>query len=248
MSLIASSGRELSIAEIAAQTGLNESGAYRLLRTLEAQGFVSRQSRERRYGTGPRLVALAATVMQNLSLRAVGRPHLESLRDLTSETVSLHVRVGQHRVCVDSVEGIHAIRRVIAVGETVPMYAGPTGKVMLAFVPAPERAAILAWAGSSGQDVTRIREMVDAAGRDGYLIDVGDRTPGVAALSVPVFAGDGSMGAITISGPENRWTPETMRGFVNDAREAAKTMSTSLGAQATDSAHGRVPGASEAVA
>lgn len=227
--LIAERGQPLSIADIAELTGLNESGAYRLVRTLEYHQLVSRETRERRYGTGPRLVALSATVMQKMSIRAAARPHLESLRDLTSETVSLHVRTGLHRICIDSVEGVHPIRRVIAAGETVPMYAGPTSKVMLAFLSAGELASILSWAGSCGEDVGRIRRMVTAAKRDGYLIDVGDRTPGVGGLSVPVFSADGSIGAITISGPANRWTPEAMRGFAEDACAAAGAVSASLG-------------------
>ena len=71
--------------------------------------------------------------------------------------------------------------------------------------------------------------MVEAAKRNPYLIDVGDRPPGVGALSVPVFAGDGSIGAITISGPASRRTPEAMRAHVKDASTAARIASTTLG-------------------
>src|SRR5262249_15187342 len=155
---------------------------------LEERGMVRRDPVSKKYRIGPALLSLSAIAIRKADLPQVARPYLGRLRDLTSETVSLHVRLGDERVCIAGAESSQVIQRVLTLGEPVSLCLGPTGKVILAFLDEADRTAIVARAKAASpaldRDLTQVR-------KDGYLIVTSDRTPGVGAISAPVFDAHG---------------------------------------------------------
>ena len=103
--------------------GFNVSATYRLVQALAEHSLLARERDGRSYGVGGGLVALAATVMQRVDLPEVALPAMERLRELTSETVSVYVRHGRHRICVALLEGLHPMRWVVPVGDRQPLVA-----------------------------------------------------------------------------------------------------------------------------
>jgi DNA-binding IclR family transcriptional regulator len=223
---VARSDEPLGLMEVAAQLEADKSAALRTLSFLEEQGMLRRDAATKKYRIGPALLSLAAIAIRRADLPHVAQPYLDRLRDLTGETVSLHVRVGDERVCIAGAESPQVIQRVLTIGEPVSLCLGPSGKVILAFLPEKERDAILARADVRAQtvegDLLRAR-------RDGCLIVTSDRTPGVGAMSTPVFDSYGVVGSITIAGPEKRWTPRAMRATAGELRDAAAAVSGEIG-------------------
>lgn len=219
----------VSLTELATGSGLTTSTTHRLMRSLEASGLVTRADRGRGYVVGGDLVAMSARVMHDVSLVALARTAMDELGRLTEETVALHLRVGSNRTCIASVEGVHPVRRVIDLGQTLPVYKGPTGKVILAHLPEPERLEVMHRAAQDGEDLERIERQLAGIRRDGYMASVGDRTPGVGGLSVPIFGAQGVLASLTISGPGERWTEEAMRVIAPTVVERAGELSRSLG-------------------
>jgi IclR family KDG regulon transcriptional repressor len=210
----------LGITDLSRSTGFDRAAVYRLMQPLLRHSFVAREPNGKRYLPGPGLVEIWATAMGRDGLRGSARAAMERIAERTNETVSLHLRDDQHRVCIDTVEGRQPIRRVVPLGERLPLYAGPTGKVILAFLPEAEVEAILALAAADGEDVERTREQLEEVRAKGYLAAVSDRIVGVGGLSVPVFNGAGVVAAVTASGPARRFSSEAMEevaGFVSDA-------------------------------
>lgn len=223
---VARSEQPLGLMELAARVDADKSAALRSLAFLEQRGLLSRDAATKKYRIGPVLLTLSAIAIRKADLTQVAQAHLVRLRDLTGETVSLHVRVGDERVCIAGAESAHVIQRVLAIGEPVSLCLGPTGKVILAFLPEEECRAIVARApsrpASLAPDLARAR-------RDGYLIVTSDRTPGVGAISAPVFDAAGVVAAITIAGPEERWTPSAMTLVAATLRDAAAAVSAEIG-------------------
>jgi IclR family transcriptional regulator, KDG regulon repressor len=120
--------------ELAAATGLDKSTASRLLALLCDRGLVARDPATRRYEPGPSLLLLGTRVLDGSMLRATAHSHMQRLRDLSGETVTLQLRVGLQRVCIDGVESLQLVRRVIHIGEANPLYIGVSGKVITAFL------------------------------------------------------------------------------------------------------------------
>ncbi len=227
-----------SLADLAGEVGINRSAAYRLLRELEDQDLVSIQAtgEERRYVPGVALIAMAARLLSRIDLRAAARPYLLRISDETSETVGLHIRYRRFRVCIDVIEGRLPIRRVVPLGETLPLYAGPTGKVIVANLSEPERSRMLAWARDEGEEIRQ--GLLEEIRQKGYFAAVGDRTRGVGGLSVPVFEFTGVTGAITVSGPGDRWNQAAMEAAAPLVKGQCEALSQALGWTADGGAQG----------
>lgn len=217
------------LGELADAVGINRPAAYRLARELEEQGMVQvvTQGDERRYVPGPALIGIAARVLGRINIRVAAQPVLVQIAEATGETVALHLRDRRHRVCISAVEGRHPIRRVIPLGERLPLYAGPTGKVILASLPESERSPILAWAADQGEPVAGY--LLEGIRARGFYAAVGDRVAGVGGLSVPVFDASGVVGAVTVSGPGDRWSQQAMESEGPYVAEQCAALSLLLG-------------------
>ncbi len=225
-------GRPMGLMEIAEATGTDKSTATRLLRSLVKHGFLQRHAVTRQYTAGPALVSLGAAAMKHMDIARAARGQMEAIFHETTESVTLHVPVGLDRVCIDGLESTHALRRGVSLGEVLPMYAGPTGKVIVPHLAAQDRDKVLARAKADGVDTARLGRLVELAGRQGHLALVGDRTPGVGAISVPIFGYGGVAGSLSVAGPEERWGPDRMAAYAPRMLAASHAISAMIGGAA----------------
>ena len=246
--LVAESDEPLSLTEISQRSGFNLSQTHRLVQALAAHGLVARARGGRAYSPGGGLVALAATVMRRVDLPGIAAQAMERLRTLTSETVSLYVHDAQLRVCVAVVDGLHAMRWVVQVGDRQPLYVGLTGKAILAHLPEADAEAVLDAAEHEGLDRARIESQLARVRATGYLADVDDRVRGVGGLSVPIFDTSGVAAALTISGPSDRFSKQEAERTAPAVLEESAAISAALGATApvADSPPRRPPARSRA--
>lgn len=123
----------LSIDDLAARVGLHRSVAYRLLRTLEDHGLVSRDATGAvRLGTG--LAALAAGVAADLQSEAL--PELTAAANDLGMTCFLVVLDHDECVTLASVEPRHAVTAVAQrPGARHPATRGAPGRAVLAQLP-----------------------------------------------------------------------------------------------------------------
>ena len=78
-------------------------------------------------------------------------------------------------------ESTHSLRRVIPIGESLPLYKGAAGKVLLAWAPKEERNRMIVQYGHlSEEEFASIRH-------NGYAITQDESEHGLFALSVPIF-------------------------------------------------------------
>lgn len=173
-----------SLSELQVATGLPRATAYRLAAALEEHGMLRRDV-DGRFELGHGLVPLGQEAARRFPLEEFARPVLAELRDSTGESVQLFVREGAQRRCVVSFESTHGLRWIVPEGALLPLDVGSAGRVL------------------SGD-----------LGRDGWVQSVGEREPGVASVSAPVRAADGSIAAaISVSGPIERLTRQPGKRF-----------------------------------
>jgi DNA-binding IclR family transcriptional regulator len=188
-----------------------------------------RDPRTRTYSMGPRFVSLSVAAVGRFGLAGVAHGALRELRDRTGETVSVHLRVGEARICIDGAESPHGIRRALSVGESVPIFAGPTGKAILAFLPQDALTKAIGAAEAAGHDVAHIRGQMAVLRHKHYLVVTSDRTPGVGAVSTPLFGASGVVASLTVAGPEDRWTIAEMERVAPEVLRVATDISRALG-------------------
>lgn len=229
----------LGVTEISAETGLATSTVHRLLSALEHNRLV-RRSGDRQYALGPLLLQLAHAAATHAGLRDLALPVMRDLRDAVEETVGLHELLGAtDRVTVAQAESRLALRRTYTdLGVPIPLPLGAPGKALLAFLPAAQQELMLsgplvAVTKSTITDPQELRRQLAETRRLGYAVSLAERTPGIRSIAAPIWDHTGHATAcISISAPETRMPLERCRELGVLAKEAAWTISETLGATA----------------
>lgn len=196
---------ELSLIQIAEQTGLYKSTVLRMLASLESALLVVKQS-DGKYVLGPAIASLYAAYQHQQSLETVVLPILEKLMLATNESAAFHVRQGDKRLCLYRVDSKQALRDHIKVGDLLPIDKGAGGKVLRAFEGAGDKLS------------AQIR-------KDMVLAIAGDRVKEISGISSPVFNSEGLIGVITLTMPTYRFDPKQ----VSKVKASAKRLSETLG-------------------
>lgn len=214
---------ELGLTEIANRVNLHKSTVYRLLGSLEARGFVRRTRAADRYRLGYAALELASHVSRSDDLPIVALPDMIALRDELGETISLYVRAGNERVRVQSVEGTQAIRRVARVGQRFPLYVGASGKVLLAYSNESIKAEVLRRDTLPADvDSADLARQLDSVRSRGYAVSIEEREAGAAAVAAPIFdRAENIAASLAVSGPAERFTPETVKRFAQAVQQIA---------------------------
>jgi IclR family acetate operon transcriptional repressor len=235
---LASTDAGLGVNELARRIGVNASTASRLLATLQEAGLVTRD------GTGPyrlglKLVALSDRVLAQLDVRQLARPLLARLVKQTGETATLSLPGELEAITVDFVPSPASVISMARIGRPSVPHATATGKVMLAFSPAPARAPNPSGPGGSGLraytertivDPSALAAELDAVRERGWAEAVGEREPDLAALAAPVPGRRGELAAIIgIQGPTSRLPSAARRALRDPLLAAAAELSRALG-------------------
>jgi len=172
---LANARAPLSIDDLAARVELHRSVAYRLLRTLEDHGLVSRDAAGAvRLGTG--LAALAAGVASDLQAEAL--PELTAAANDLGMTCFLVVLDHEECVTLTSVEPRHAVTAVAQrPGARHPVTRGAPGRAVLAQLP-PRH-----WPDTV--DARLAAEVAEAAER-GWATSHDEVVPSLRAVAVPL--------------------------------------------------------------
>ncbi len=133
LEVLADAREPLTIDQVAERLGVHRSIAYRLLRTLEDHGLVTRDAGGR-LALGARMAALAAGVAHDLQAGAL--PELTAAANELGMTCFLSVLDHEECVTLVSVEPRHGVASVAQrPGTRHPVGVGAPGKVILAAQP-----------------------------------------------------------------------------------------------------------------
>jgi DNA-binding IclR family transcriptional regulator len=234
---VADHSSDATTTSISTRVGLSLSTTSRLMRELEQEGLIERTYENGPYALGRRFLALARSAIQPASLINAALPVMEELRDMSQETVSLHVRQRDLRVCIAQVESRRQVRRVVPVGFEVGINVGATGEVLLAGFPVPDLASYVDSLGISAAERAALEVRLEQIRRDGWALTVDEVEDGLSGIAAAVIAGGQTIAALSISGPSARWTVSVMRGSVPDIMDAARRISLRLAGDSSRSEH-----------
>lgn len=175
LELLADTRSALTIDEIAGQLGVHRSIAYRLLRTLEDHGLITRDSAGA-VTLGARMAALAAGVAHDLQAEAL--PELTAIANELGMTCFLAVLDATECITLASVEPRHAVASVAQrPGARHPTIVGAPGKAILMQLPEVE------WPATAPPSLAA--EVVTARIR-GYATSHDEVIPTVQSVAVPL--------------------------------------------------------------
>lgn len=203
---------QLSLAELAASSGLYKSTILRVLNSLEAGGLVLRDD-DKSYRFGPKLMQWGSLYQKSLRLDHVIRPVLRGLVEAAGESASFFRRDGDSRICLFREDSRQNVRDQIREGDILPLEVGAAGRLLLDFgniaKPASKRRALFAKL---------------------PYVSIGERDTAAAGLAAPVFsAREGLLGALTLSGSITRFTASRIVEMSQMLLQASTALSATLG-------------------
>ncbi len=202
-----------TIATAAAACGLARATARRALHVLCDAGYAETDGK--RFALLPKVLDLGYARLAPLTLSDIAQPHLADLAATAGESASMAVLDGDQVRYVARVAAGRVMRVDITIGTRLPAHATSMGRVLLAGLPAAERADLIRAAdrrpltGRTLVDPAALEAAVDAAARDGWAMVDEELHEGLRSLAVGVRDAAGTVvAAVNVALHVGRATPE----------------------------------------
>ena len=215
---MADAERPLRVADIAERASVSPTSAYRILRALESRGATLRLP-SGSHELGGLIGQLAAAIDHDGLLRLAAAGTMLHLQGACGdETVGLYTRLNTAQmVCIDVLAGRHSIRHVEPMNVALPIAGGATSSVFLAEKYRRQgKAAVESYLRGLPRSIrppslAATLRRLRYTDRYGWTATSNERIPGASALAAGIRTEGGVLlGAITLSGPEYRFTAESV--------------------------------------
>jgi IclR family pca regulon transcriptional regulator len=210
----------LKLREICDRTGLPMPSAFRIVSTLEQDGFLERTA-DGSVRPGVAVLALGSAALRGSSLTQASEGPLERLAQSTGETVNMGVLLDDQVLYLIRLRNSDLVTANVQVGSTLPAVYTSMGKLLLAYLPPEEldrRIGDVSFAPGAGPNAVHDRRQLDARlaeiRRLGYSIQDQELAQGLRSVSVPVFAPGAAQpaAAINIAVATQRHSVDDLRG------------------------------------
>lgn len=223
---------QASLKQLAADTGLHSSTAFRILASLQQHGWVTRDGTGAYYQLGSGLMRFAERAGQGIDLKQAAEPIMAALRDQTGETVNLTLRAGDEVIYVERAISHRLMRVEQVIGSRAPLHVTAVGKLMLGEESAEScldyarRTGLPAYTDNTITAPQALVEAVQRARSQGYAYDDEEAELGVGCIGVLVRDASGkAVAGLSISAPRERRRDE----WVPLLQEAGRQLSQRLG-------------------
>jgi DNA-binding IclR family transcriptional regulator len=229
----------LSNAEISRKLQIPKSSASYILRTLEKQAYLNRDSETGRYRVGLKILSLSRGALSGIDVREVALPIMRNLTHKTSLTCHLAILDGPDAVYIEKVEPEGFIRMDTWVGRRMRVHATSVGKALVAHIPQERLERIVADRGMEKRTpktittMPRLLKELEKVRTQGYAVDDEENNIGARCVGAPVFSQSGSIeAAVGLSGTINQVNAHTMPRILEALKDAVRHISMQLGYRA----------------
>jgi DNA-binding IclR family transcriptional regulator len=233
---VATEPEGLSNAEISRKLKIPKSSASYILRTLEKQAYLNRDSETGKYRVGLKILSLSRGALSGLDVREVALPIMRHLMEKTSLTCHLAILDGPEAVYIEKVEPQGFIRMDTWVGRRMRVHATSVGKALVAHIPQARLEKILSERGMEKRTTktittpSRLLKELEKVRAQGYAVDDEENNLGARCLGAPIFNQQGSIEAsLGLSGTIHQVNAQTMPRIVEALKDAARHVSMQLG-------------------
>jgi DNA-binding IclR family transcriptional regulator len=212
---------ELGVTELSRRLDLHKNNVFRLLATLQLEGYIEQCADSDRYRLGTGCLELGQSYLQSRSLLRRARPLLEELAVQSGETSHLGVMRDFDVVHLDGVGSRGLVGTGLRIGERLPVYCTALGKVLLGCAsnsadPEFDRHPLESHTLDPRTPATivdshKLYDQLRTTALRGYALDLEECEPGLACAAAPVYDSAGRVvAAVSVSGPAFRMREERL--------------------------------------
>jgi len=202
----------VGVTELAEHLGLAKSTAHDHLATLREHGYVTKEGDT--YYLGLRFLDHGTYARDRLSIGEVVSPVIDRLAEDTEETVWFSVAEQSEIVYLFRAVGQRGVDFVCRPGSRIPMHATAPGKAILATY-SNDRVRNIATSQKLTQmtsntvsDIETLLDQLSGIRDSGVAQAVGEEHPNITSIAASISKSSQSVGAISVSGPKDRFTGE----------------------------------------
>ena len=228
---------EWTLGELATAANLPPSTVHRLLKLMQAEGFVESDERTRRYRPGAELFRIGAMLASRMPIVALAMPILRDIVAQSDETalLSLYYPRQLQKAFVAQVESTRSMRYVIELNIRTSLLWGASAHAILAHLDSDTVAQALAQqdpSPASGELPNRneLAKELERIRHEGYAWSAGEGVAMALGLAVPVFGADDTVkGSLSVTYPDFRMDDALNRQLLTLLRDGARNLSEALG-------------------
>lgn len=236
IALLAESTDGLTASDLAERGALSRTTAFRVLKTLCAEGFATQHGSA--YHPGPRLYKVAASLLRRHGYTDSAAPVLRQLSQDTGFTAHVATLEGNRALITDVCDSLSVLRIASRPGSLVWLHCSATGKAMLASMLPDDARRLLESAGYTRRTSRTITDWdamsreLDLVRRRGFAIDDREYHDNVRCVASLIPAASGMPpAAIGITAPSGVLT----RAKVDEVAQRVCAAAADLGLRAPGS-------------
>lgn len=224
-----------NLTEIAADTGLHKSTAYRIINTLVRRGFLTREDNGN-YRIGHKLIETVSFYINELELQTEARPYIAEISAFLGLATYLGVLEGENVVYLEKIAGLLALNSFSQTGARVPAYCSSLGKCLLSglSVDRLERimkdCSFIKFTSATISGIEELHQELIKVRRQGWAIDDEEYEPGHRGIGAPIYDYRGDIiAAISVRGDKHVLTDERIEEVAEYMVKNAMEISVKLG-------------------
>lgn len=184
---------DLGLTAICRDIGIHKSKGFSILNALARYDLVTKDEKTKTYCLGPALMPLARKAREKLDINDIAKQHLQSLAKKTKTSVLLGIISHDQLYISGKYDGNELLSVTARQYQSLHITHGAHGKAIFAFLDEASQNRIF----DSGQlffhgspenlDKKRLEQELKDCRSKGFATDNGDMTPGITAVSAPIF-------------------------------------------------------------
>jgi IclR family KDG regulon transcriptional repressor len=189
------SGKEYSwgIRDIARELKSNPATIYRSVKTMQAAGFLEKDTSTNRYLLGPKFLMMAENYTRHNPVQVVAQNIFEKYSQKFPHNFYLGKLFNEKIMYIAILEGKGPIKVSVSLGVSIDLYCSALGKALLAFQDDQyiedylNKTVLQSFTENTITDPQKIREEIKSIRKLGYAINHAERYEGIGAISMPLI-------------------------------------------------------------
>lgn len=224
----------MGISELSRKMQLPKATIYRLLYTLEKNGYVEQDLITEKYELGNAFVKLGQYVKATMDINVLAKPEMKLLAGITGETAYLCKTYYDEALVMETVSG-EASALYSMVTPTIPLYCSALGRVLLAGFSDEALKKYLYENGFKKRTINTKTENEDLLTeilkikKEEIAIEKEEYEYGMTCLAGPIYDISGNIiASLSVSGPTTRIEYKGMEKIIEEVKNTCKKISAKI--------------------
>ncbi len=225
-----------SAQEISDRLHIPLSTTYKYVDVLLKRGLLAKKPGSKSIGLGFTIFRLGSIFSAGFDQIDVAIPHMQSLLEKSGETIILTSIEGWNAICLERFEPQRLIKLSLERGRRLPLHAGASSKVLLAYQNSTfidryvKHQGLQRLTRNTITTLSKLRIELKRARENGYITSESEVDEGAAAIAAPIFDHMGQLVAgLSIAGPSERLHARSLIKIIAMVKAKALCVSKDLG-------------------